>query len=266
MGLLSRASTLDQPLSNPGLAFSDFINRHSIKACALLEKQNNDYVIANSIGFDALSILSATSTVDFWEGICKTSGQLYNFSDSDKTQLLQLFSFNLKDSINEISVYKTSAEKILLCIGKVSEQAVKDFELVSDVPHKNNYLALNPLIKDNSVVLLFNIDFETAVKSFYENEIQNKVVSYDAFVKSISNEVYNRFACRYSNSDTTIHNNSHSIKTVLITEKTYSVELMTQHILLNLKEVLGKHTEEIKVSFVGTADSCDKVQTFLQAE
>ena len=61
MGLLSRANTLDELKNNPGLAFSDFINKHSLKICALLEKKANNYIVTNSIGFDAESIISATS-------------------------------------------------------------------------------------------------------------------------------------------------------------------------------------------------------------
>ena len=159
MGLLSRANTLDEMKSNPGLAFSDFIIKHSLKTCALLEKKDSNYQVVNSIGFDAESILSATSTCDFWDGICKNSGQIYSFSDSGKTQLLQLFSFNLKDNLQELSVYKNSSSKILLSSGKITEAAAKDFESINNNKHKNNILNLNPLIKENSVVLLLKIDF-----------------------------------------------------------------------------------------------------------
>ncbi len=58
MGLLSRASTLDKTDNIPGLAFSDFINKHSIKTCALLQKEASNYIVKNSIGLDAYSILS----------------------------------------------------------------------------------------------------------------------------------------------------------------------------------------------------------------
>ena len=70
MGLLSRASTMDnKPL--PVLAFSDFINKYSLKTCALLEPEGADYIVTDSIGFDAYSIITSKSTIDFWEGICK---------------------------------------------------------------------------------------------------------------------------------------------------------------------------------------------------
>ena len=149
MGLLSRASILDNTTIIPGLAFSDFINKYSLKTCALLESNGADYIVSDSIGLDAYSIISATSTVDFWNGICREAGHLYVFSGEEKTPLLQLFSINLKENLNTLCVYKNAAGKILLCEGTVSEEVTKAFENVSNTQHKINILTLNPLVKEN---------------------------------------------------------------------------------------------------------------------
>ncbi len=266
MGLLSKASTLDTVTEKKGLAFSDFINKHSIKKAALLERTAADYFVTSSVGFDALSIISATSTADFWEGICKTSGSIYNFSDSENKSLLQLFSFNLKDSIKELSVYKNSSAQILLCQGKLSVQAAKDFENITNQPHENNVQTLNPLLKGGSTFLFFKLDFEKAVQDFYNSECKNNIPAFDIFQKAVANEIYNRFACNYSISDTTIINNSHSIKTVIVTGKAYSIDLITHHLILNLKEVLNNSAELIQIDYCDTADSCEKIESFLQAE
>lgn len=265
MGLLSRANTLDELKSNPGLAFSDFINKYSLKTCALLEKKQADFIISNSIGFDAESILSATSTADFWDGICPNAGQVYNFKDSDKTKLLQLFSFNLKDNLQELSVYKNTASQILLCSGTINAECAKDFETISSAQHENNILNLNPLIKENTVVILLKIDFSEAIKGYYLSA-KDKISDFEAFNKALMNEFYNRFCCRYNISDTTKQINEYSIKTVIITNKEYSVELITHHIMVNLKEVVQDNADFIQICFSGTADSCDKIKSFLQAE
>lgn len=265
MGLLSRANTLDELKSNPGMAFSDFINKHSLKISALLEKNNSNYYVTNSLGLDAESIISATSTADFWEGICKNSGQIYNFKDEEKRQLLQLFSFNLKDNLQELSVYKNKASQILICSGKLTVEAAKDFEIISSNQHQNNYLNLNSLIKENSVILLLKIDFSEAIKGYYISN-KDKISDLDLFSKSLMNELYNRFSCRYNISDTTIQSNQFTIKTVIITNKEYSVELITHHIILNLKEVLNDNADFTQICFSGTADSCEKIKSFLQVE
>lgn len=265
MGLLSRANTLDELKSNPGLAFSDFINKHSLKISALLEKKASDYIVTNSIGLDAESIITATSTPDFWEGICKNSGQIYTFKDSEKTKLLQLFSFNLKENLQELSVYKNKASQILISSGSLTEQAAKDFEAISSNQHKNNYLNLNPLIKENSVVLLLKIDFSEAIKAYYSSA-KDKISDFELFNKALMKELYNRFCCRYNISDTTIQTNQFALKTVIITNKEYSVELITHHIILNLKEVLNDNADFTQICFSGTADSCEKIKSFLMAE
>ena len=265
MGLLSRANNLDEIKSNPGMAFSDFINKHYIKICALLEKKDTNYYVTNSIGFDALSILSATSTADFWEGICNTTGQIFTFKDFERTKLLQLFSFNMKDNLQELSVYKNKVSQILLCSGIIDDDTAKDFENIGSLNHETNIFNLNPLIKENSVVLLFQLDFSEAINSFYES--QKYIISdFENFHKTIMNELYNRFSCRYNISDTTIKYNSSILKTVFITDKEYSIELITMHIILNLKELLNDSAELIDIAFMGTANSCDEVQSFLQAE
>ncbi|SFI51307.1 hypothetical protein SAMN04487775_102128 [Treponema bryantii] len=266
MGLLSRASNLDKAEHIPGLAFSDFINKHSLKICALLEKHASNYIVTNSVGFDAQSIFTATSTIDFWAGICKETGHIYNLSGSSLTPLLQLFSFNLKDSLSELSVYKNSSEQILICKEKLSEEAAKDFENIESTEHINNVYTLNSLLKNGSEVLLFNVDIEQAVKEVYQSENKDNSVNYDDFLKAVLNETYNRFTCIYSIPDTTIKSNLHSVKTVFITEKAYSTELIKNHIVLNLNDLFNEASDKLKINFVDKADSCEKIQSFLQVE
>jgi hypothetical protein len=171
----------------------------------------------------------------------------------------------MKDNLQELSVYKNKASQILLCSGIIDDDTAKDFENIGSLNHETNIFNLNPLIKENSVVLLFQLDFSEAINSFYES--QKYIISdFENFHKTIMNELYNRFSCRYNISDTTIKYNSSILKTVFITDKEYSIELITMHIILNLKEVLNDSAELIDIAFMGTANSCDEVQLFLQAE
>ena len=87
-----------------GLAFSDFINKHSLKSCAVLDQNNSYYYVKHSIGFDALSIISSVSTADFWDGICRESQTVYTFSEKSLSPLLQLFSENLKYNLQELFI------------------------------------------------------------------------------------------------------------------------------------------------------------------
>lgn len=266
MGLLSRANTLDKIEKNPGLAFFDFIKKHSIKKCAFLEKNASNYIVRNSIGFDAQSILSATSTVDFWDGICKDSGKLYTYSNDNKVPLLQLFSLNLKDIVEEVYIYKNASFQILLSLEKPSEEALKDFENISNIEHKINVLNLNPLLKEGSVVLLFTIDISKASEAFYNATSKTSNLDYAFFLRALMNELHNRFICCYNNSDSTIKENDFCLKTIFITDKAYSSELIINHIKLNLKEVLEDYTDSINIHFAGNADSCEEIESFFQAD
>ena len=266
MGLLSRANTLDEIKSNPGLVFSDFIKKHSLKTCAILEKLTGDYVVSNSFGLDASSILSATSTSDFWEGTCPVNGLVYNFKNADKTQLLQLFSFTLKDNFSELSLYKNASSKILITDSQIPLQATQDFEKISNEENKKSLLSLNPFVQEGSVVVQLEIDFYTAAESFFKEKNTNVNLSFDLFLNALSNELYNRFICRYNISGASAKKDPHCLKTVIVTDKYYSVNLISHHLLLNLKDVLENYSELIQIKDCGTAASCNQLQAFFQAE
>ena len=266
MGLLSRANTLDETKSNPGLVFSDFIKKYSLKTCIILEKLTDNYHVSNSLGLDASSIFSATSTSDFWDGTCPLKGKIYNFKDAEKTQLLQLFSFALKDNFSELTLYKNSDSKILITDSTISSQAALDFEKINNEQSNNNLLSLNQFLQESSFVLLFEIDFYKAAESFFNSIKADNSLSFDLFLKAAANELYNRFTCRYNPSGISIKHNAHCIKTVIVTDKCYSVNLISHHILLNLKELFDNHAELIQIKDCGTAVSCNQLKAFLQAE
>ncbi len=266
MGLLSRANTLDENKSSPGLVFSDFIKKHSLKTCAILEKFNNNFVVTNSFGLDASSILSATSTVDFWEGTCPFNGKIYNFKGEEKTQLLQLFSFSLKDNFSEFTLYKNSSSKILITDSQITSQAALDFEKISNGENKNNLLSINPFLQEGSVVLQFEIEFYKAAEDFFKAKNTNDNLSFECFLQALANELYNRLTCRYNLSGTSTKKNTHCIKTVIVTDKYYSVNLISHHLLLNFKDILENFAEQIEIKDCGRAASCNQLQAFLQAE
>lgn len=264
MGLLSRASNLDENSIIPGLAFSDFITKHSLKVCAMLEKNNTNYCIKHSIGFDALSILSASSTIDFWEGICKNTSQIYSFSGLKLAPLLQLFSENLKYDIKELYVYKNTSSQILISLNEVTNDIAADFENINEELHSVNIQQLNPQIKENSFILKFMLNFSEAIESFLSANEKHSSFNFEEIEKVISNEIYNRFVCYYNSPDATIADGKNALKSIFITGKAFSVELIVNHLIINLKEVLGNYAELIKIDYCGTADSCEQVKSFLQ--
>ena len=266
MGLLSRASNLDEIEIKPGLAFSDFVNKFSLKKCAVLELHDSHYCITSSIGFDALSILSSNSTCDFWDGICKNQNELYRFEGSSISPFIQLFSDKIKDELNVIYVYKNSLSKILLSLNQISKECTEVFEEINNELHDTDVMALNPYIKENSVVLKFSLDFTEAIESFLSSEIKGNSTLSELYANAILNELYNRFVCFYNCPDATVKNNKYILRTIFITGKAFSIELIINHIILNFREVLGDYAELVQVDYCETATSCEQIQNFLQAE
>ena len=266
MGLLSRASNLDEIEIKQGLAFSDFVTRYSLKKCAVLELHDSHYCISSSVGFDALSILCSNSTSDFWDGICKNQKEIYRFEGNELSPLIQLFSDKLKDELKVIFVYKNCSSKILLSLNQISEECAEAFEEINNELHSTNVMSLNPYIKENSVVLKFSLDFSEAIEIFLTSEIKDNSSLSELYGNAILNEIYNRFVCFYNCPDATVKNGKYLLKTIFITGKAYSVELITNHIILNFMEVLGNYAELVQVDYCETATSCEQIQNFLQAE
>ena len=266
MGLLSRASTLDETEIKQGLAFSDFILKYSLKSSAMLEQNDMYYIISQSIDFDAYSIISSNSTCDFWNGICKENNKIYKFSGNDVSPLLQLFSSKMKEEIKEVYIYRNSDSKILLSLNEISESAAQDFENITSDNHSINIFSLNPQIKENTAVIKLMIDFSEAIESFLQSELKTNDSIFEKAKLAIFNEIYNRFVCFYNLPDATVKADKLLIKTVFITGKAYSVELITNHFIFNLRDLLGNNAELIRVDFCGAATSCEQIQNFLQAE
>ena len=268
MGLLSLASNLDETSVNPGLAFSNFILKHSIKCGAILEKTNADYYITDSIGFDGHSIICAVATADFWKGLCPEAKKIKKKKKNDNTlsPLLQLFSENLKDLLTNLSIYKNASNQILICNSNIDKAVTDDFDKIkSSEKHDNNIDKLNSLIKENTFVLKFILDFEEAAESFISSESKTNLDS-TILKKAIFNECYNRIISIYNISDATKKTSDYQLKTVFIENKNYSIEMITNHLILNLREVLQDYAELTQIEYTGTANSYSETKDFLQAE
>ena len=265
MGLLSIASHLDE---NPkqGLAFSDFILKYNFKCCALLEKKSNNYLVTNSIGFDGKSIAAASSTSDFWNGICPEQNQILNFSQNDNSHapLLQLFSLNMKDSVKAFSLCRSDNKILLVCNDKISEEALSDFPKIGTEKHKCSTDAINKLFTESSVLLKFQINLSEAVESFI---LAQKIPDTEkqTIENSLYNEFYNRFICIYNNKDASCYEQKSIINTVFILDKTYSTELILNHLIINFRDILENYADIAKISNLGKAQTYREIADFLQA-
>lgn len=269
MGLLSIASHLDDK-PKQGLAFSDFILKYKYNCCAILQKTENIFSVINSIGFDGKSIISSISTPDFWQGICTKKNIIYNFSTKNNTitPLLQLFSLQMKESISEISVMQNNDERIILvCNSALTEEAVKDFPASSGLcKHKCNPEVLNKYIKEASVLLKFQINLNEAVESFVLSNYKGSSSIKNILETAIVSEFYNKFLTIFNQKDASANPEPGIINSVFITDKTYSTELIVNHLILNFRDTIEDSAELAEIQYLGKIENYKDITEFLQAE
>lgn len=267
MGLLSIASHLDDK-PKQGLAFSDFILKYNLKTCAVLEKSDNDYIVSNSIGFDGDSILASISSFDFWQGICPDKDKIYSFSfkENSLTPLLQLFSLKMKEQLSEIFIIKNSESRILLVCNTALSEILNDFPSSDSIKHKCSTDVLNKFVKEASVLLKFQINLNEAVESFVLSHFKGNSSIREKLESSLYNEFYNRFICILNQKDASYYPENGIINTVFITDKTYSTELIINHLIVNFREIIGECAELSEINFIGKAEAYRDIADFLQAD
>lgn len=252
MGLLSKASNIDL---DTRLAFIQFIKNNNIKTCAILEKENGIFFIKNSIGFDKDSILASKSTEDFWNGICSNRNLIYNFSKSDNSIncMLQFFSYLMNESLESVSVYRTSDDKILLLINsQINQSIIKDFFKV-----------------DNSIIeyssnLVFN-NSNTFHK--FEISLDNAFDNYDSIsILPIKNEISNQIILNYCNDNLVVRLSTNKIKLCFISNENFNGNIIIQHMKLMLTQIVENEVNKINISYLGLSSNQQEIELFLKVE
>lgn len=261
-GLLKKANLLNQ---QKGLAFSTFIQKYSKKVFSILTKQNNFYFTTYSNGFDGDSILASYSTLDFWNGLISEKNKVVNFTEEDNSlgKLLQFFSFEMKDQIKNVSVYFTDSKIILLCNGIISDQFIQDFVFL-EWTENFDFTSINQSYIEKFTVNKYLIDYSTAIKeySLSKNKPDLSVLLEQALVK----EIHNRL-CRYFNSpNCTVLTKESKDKVIIFSNNKLEDDLLLKHLILNLKEVIGKYSNNISITFENEANTFEEIKEFLKVE
>lgn len=252
MGLLSKASNLD---FSDKLAFSDFIKKNNIKTCAVLECNENIFFINNSIGFDAFSISASESTYDFWDGVCsrKNIVFLFNKENENLKSLLQFFSYTMQESISFISIYRTNDQILLLVNQEINNNIISDFIKI-DFSLNSRFILDQQSLDENKKIFKFEVNLLNAINS-YDEKTQ----------VSLLNEISNRFISKYF-VDTSSRINLYKIRFFVISYDQFDGNIISQHIKLNLQEVIGNNSNKISISFVGTSNDLNELELFMKVE
>ena len=262
MGLLSKAGHLDY---SEELAFSDFFIKYNLSFAAFFDRTGAFFTITNSIGFDGVSIITSESTEDFWNGICDNQMTPLTFSakESTLTPFFQLFSFAQKDELEEVTVVKVSSERIFMVCNQVfPSSCLKDLACAKSGRSIIKPDAINHMIKRDSKVLKIEVEYSEAAESFIHSQVKGKEKE-ALFCSSLDSEIANRFLCFFAKNVSAVCE-PYRIRAIFVVTRALTTEHLINHIILNLRGVIGKHAEIINFDFKGTAVTLADINSFLQ--
>ena len=261
MGLLSKASEIDNHVS---LAFSDFILKHNIKFFAIFRLRDNFYNIINSIGFDGKSIISSESSIDFWNGICENTEEIYNFTCYNKSlnPILQFFSFNMKDKINTVSLYKKENFIYMICNKEIDNLIISDLSNIDFSKTNISFEKINSSITSNTILNEIEVNLNEAVISYINSKHINTTFDY---TNVILNEMYNRFTILISPLCTKRISDS-KLRILINTNHKISIQHLYSHIISIFTKVIGNSAELIDFNKLGEAESINDLNDFFQVE
>lgn len=268
MGLLQKSISIS---SAQKISFSDFVKKYNISLCAVLKKCDQNFVISNSYGFDAISIISSVSSLSFWEGTIKEKNKWYSYkNNAQMLPFYQFFSFNQKDKIDSINIYFSNNDQILLICGSSNENCINSSSLIDDF---NN---INYQLKENIDLSQFTKNKNESAQKYSLNF--SKVLEHQINANLKKNECYstieNALVCqiefnlkRFFPSPNYVSYISDGIFHILYkTEKQLPLSLLSEHIKTSFKDFLDDDAKLIEVSEEGKAASYKDLLVFLQAE
>lgn len=196
------------------LSFFEFTEKHHLSLCALFEKCENSFIISASKGLDSFSILNSVSTVDFWQGtVHLNEWTCFSKENSQINQILQFFSQNLKDSIEEIFIYTTENRILLIADTKgfsVNKKALEnDFsKLDTIIPEISSDINENTITIDYSASLedmlsnteIHSIELAEKIKNSIIYEIFFKINSFLTDKQKLTALTPSCFSVSFSNS------------------------------------------------------------------
>lgn len=264
-GLLKKANLLNQ---EKGLAFSSFIQKYSKKTFALFTKTNNFYFIKTSLRFDGLSILSSYSTSDFWNGLIPGKNKVYNFIQNDNSlnKMLQFFSFNMKEKISMVSIYAMNDMIILLCNEEITDDFIHDISLLNADNKEFDLSRINQDYVSKYSVLKYKLNYLEAVESYVELKTKKQREISEIFKNALLSEISNRLNNYFYAPNLTITTKVFNNNIIIFSEEKVNAELLLNHLILNLRDVIENCAELIEVEYIGKAETYNEIKDFLKVE
>ena len=265
-GLLARATaTTNKTYSS----FQEWAKSNGFSHCGIFSIVHGMMVITQAFGLDSQTVANSVSSRDFWKGILSTKAVLnYSKKDNELYNFLQFFSFDLKSSIQHISLLKIKNNSDFSVLMVYNTDSEKEINLTESIENSLKYNSNTKFDSSNfnkqlSSYFLYKLSFEQLIKTSIKSIQLPEANITNAAIKCISEEVFYLVKCAFPSPNEVALGLSNTINLAL-NNKIADESLMQNHISLLLKEILNVPSQLPGLNSFGTEDNSDTLVTFLE--
>ena len=265
-GLLARATaTTNKTYSS----FQEWAKSNGFSHCGIFSIVHGMMVITQAFGLDSQTVANSVSSRDFWKGILSTKAVLnYSKKDNELYNFLQFFSFDLKSSIQHISLLKIKNNSDFSVLMVYNTDSEKEINLTESIENSLKYNSNTKFDSSNfnkqlSSYFLYKLSFEQLIKTSIKSIQLPEANITNAAIKCISEEVFYLVKCAFPSPNKVSLGLSNTINLAL-NNKIADESLMQNHISLLLKEILNVPSQLPGLNSFGTEDNSDTLVTFLE--
>lgn len=265
-GLLARATaTTNKTYSS----FQEWAKSNGFSHCGIFSIVHGMMVITQAFGLDSQTVANSVSSRDFWKGILSTKAVLnYSKKDNELYNFLQFFSFDLKSSIQHISLLKIKNNSDFSVLMVYNTDSEKEINLTESIENSLKYNSNTKFDSYNfnkqlSSYFLYKLSFEQLIKTSIKSIQLPEANITNAAIKCISEEVFYLVKCAFPSPNEVALGLSNTINLAL-KNKIADESLMQNHISLLLKEILNVPSQLPGLNSFGTEDNSDTLVTFLE--
>ena len=265
-GLLARATaTTNKTFSS----FQEWAKSNGFSHCGIFSIVHGMMVITQAFGLDSQTVANSVSSRDFWKGILSTKAVLnYSKKDNELYNFLQFFSFDLKSSIQHISLLKIKNNSDFSVLMVYNTDSEKEINLTESIENSLKYNSNTKFDSSNfnkqlSSYFLYKLSFEQLIKTSIKSIQLPEANITNAAIKCISEEVFYLVKCAFPSPNEVALGLSNTINLAL-NNKIADESLMQNHISLLLKEILNVPSQLPGLNSFGTEDNSDTLVTFLE--
>ena len=265
-GLLARATaTTNKTYSS----FQEWAKSNGFSHCGIFSIVHGMMVITQAFGLDSQTVANSVSSRDFWKGILSTKAVLnYSKKDNELYNFLQFFSFDLKSSIQHISLLKIKNNSDFSVLMVYNTDSEKEINLTESIENSLKYNSNTKFDSFNfnkqlSSYFLYKLSFEQLIKTSIKSIQLPEANITNAAIKCISEEVFYLVKCAFPSPNEVALGLSNTINLAL-NNKIADESLMQNHISLLLKEILNVPSQLPGLNSFGTEDNSDTLVTFLE--